>query len=50
MASSKLDEAIGYYNDSEIILAQAKTLVDLTITNKENNNDNTIESINRKED
>lgn len=42
MASSKLDEAISYYKDaqdihkdSEVILAQAKALVDLTITNKE---------------
>lgn len=41
MTSSKLDEAIGYYKDaqglhkdSEVILAQAKALVDLTITNK----------------
>ena len=57
MASSKLVEAIGYYKDaqdiykeSEAIIAQAKELVELTINSKENNNDNTTESIYRKED
>lgn len=50
MASSKLVEAIGYYKDSEAILAQAKALVGLTINSKENNNDDTTESINGKED
>jgi exonuclease VII small subunit len=57
MASSKLVEAIGYYKDaqdiykeSEVIIAQAKELVELTINSKENNNDDTTESINRKED
>ena len=57
MASSKLVEAIGYYKDaqdiykeSEVIIAQAKELVELTINSKENNNDDTTESIYRKED